>query len=48
MDVTYSDVTENAYLFPAFVQVLLQQVVSVNVLRFPQASHVLLVYFQAY
>lgn len=48
MDVMYSDLTANAYLFPAFVQMLLQQVVSVHVLCFPQAFHVLLLHFQAH
>lgn len=40
--------TENAYLFPAFVQMLLQQVVSVNALCLPYAFHGLLVHFQAH
>jgi len=35
-------------LFPALVQVLLQQVVSVNVLRLPHTLHGLLVHFQAH
>lgn len=48
MHVVYSDVTENAYLFPALVQMLLQQVVSVHVLCFPHALHGLLVHFQAH
>lgn len=38
----------NVYLFPALVQMLLQQVVSVDVLCFPDARHVLLVHFQAH
>ena len=39
---------DHAHLFPASVQVLLQQVVSVNVLSFPHTIHVLLVHFQAH
>lgn len=35
-------------MFPALIQMLLQQVVSVDVLRLPGALHGLLVHFQAH
>lgn len=41
-------IEDHAHLFPALVQMLLQQVVSVNILSFPHTFHILLVHFQAH